>query len=402
MLQLMPARRLQTPEEYLEAVKISTIAFVGSCDPDRKLDAIREEMAKEDGSCEFWGSFTDEGVMTSHLLNNIYHILYDGRIVLCGGVGNVSSYPEYRRQGGIREIFREKFADMRARGFVFSALYPFSHEYYRKFGYEFCYGPMKQCFPIADLKGFDCPYQVRLHKWGECIQPFKDVYQKFILGQNMAIVRSESQWDWIKGDAWKDRVYRYLLADESGAHAYVVFRPEGSGESRKAVIKDMAWDSKKAFFGILGFLYRLSAQYACAEAVFPAAIDMRTILPEPYHVQQNIDTHGMFRVMDVEKALRLMRHPQGKGRYILAVEDDFLPENTGVYVVSYEGGSAVSVERTLDNADLSCNVTTLAQLTLGFAPLSTLRFRPDVTVSGNEDVLNAVFIKKDCYFADYF
>ena len=62
----------------------------------------------------------------------------------------------------------------------------------------------------------------------------------------------------------------------------------------------------------------------------------------------------------------------------------------------------MSVQRALVDADLSCNVTTLAQLTLGYAPLSTLRMRPDVTITGNEEVLNAVFIKKDCYFADYF
>ena len=46
--------------------------------------------------------------------------------------------------------------------------------------------------------------------------------------------------------------------------------------------------------------------------------------------------------------------------------------------------------------------TTLAQLVLGYAPLSTLRLRPDVTVSGNEETLKAVFVKKSCYFADYF
>lgn len=398
----MPARKLQTPEEFVEAVKISTIAFVGSKDIEAARKNIEEEFAQNDGSSEFWGSFTEDGVMTSHMINNIYHILYDGRIVLCGGVGNVSSYPEYRRQGGIREIFREKFADMRARGFVFSALYPFSHEYYRKFGYEYCFGPMRQRFEIKDLANFTCPYSVRMHAWGECIQPFKDVYQKFILGQNMAIVRSDKQWDWIEGDAWKDRIYRYLLSDEKGTHAYVVIRPDGNGDTRKAVIKDMAWDSKEAFYGILGFLYRLSAQYAYAEGIFPANIDMRTLIAEPYHVEQKIDFHGMFRVVDVEKALRLMRHPQSKGRYKIGVKDDFISDNTGIYTVVYENGSAVSVQRTLDDADISCDVTTLAQLTLGFAPLSTLRMRPDVTVSGNEEILNAVFVKKDCYFADYF
>ena len=386
----MPARKLQTLEEYVEAVKISTIAFVGTFDEEKKIDDIKKEMEDSDGSAEFWGSFTEDGVMTSHMINNIYHILYDGRIVLCGGVGNVSSYPEYRRKGGIREIFREKFADMRTRGFVFSALYPFSHEYYRKFGYEYAFGPMKQRFEIKDLASFACPYDVRLHKWGECIQPFKDVYQKFILGQNMAIVRSERQWDWIEGDAWKDRVYRYLLADKTGTHAYVVIKPEGSGEERKAVIRDIAWDSKEAFYGILGFLYRLSAQYKYAEGVFPASIDMRTLIAEPYHVNQEINFHGMFRVVDVKKALRLMRHPQGKGSYTICVNDEFLPDNSGTYAVIYENGSAVSVERTVERADLSCDVTTLAQLVLGFAPLSTLRMRPDVVVDGKEEILNAV------------
>ncbi len=398
----MLARKLLTAEEYLQAIKISTIAFVGAMDEEKAKKEAEEEQANRDGSSEFWGSFTPDGVMTSHMINNIYHVLYDGRIVLCGGVGNVSSLPEYRRQGGIRDIFREKFADMRARGFVFSALYPFSHDYYRKFGYEYCYSPMKQRFEVADLKHFPCPYQVRMHQDGECLQPFKDVYQKFILGQNMAIVRSERQWDWIEGSPYKNKIYRYLLADEKGTHAYVVLRAEGSGEERKAVLKDYAYDSKEAFYGMLGFLYRLSAQYTYIEAVFPYDIDMRILIGEPYRVKQEVNTHGMYRVVNVEKALELMRHPQGKGRYTIAVQDDFIAENTGVYAVTYENGAATSVQRTMGQADLSCNVTTLAQLTMGYAPLSTLAYRPDVVINGNEEILHSVFIKKDCYFADYF
>ena len=39
------------------------------------------------------------GVMTSHMINNIYHILFDGHIVLCGGVGNVSSPPRIQAEG---------------------------------------------------------------------------------------------------------------------------------------------------------------------------------------------------------------------------------------------------------------------------------------------------------------
>lgn len=398
----MEARKLTSAQEILEAVKISTVAFVGSMDPEKAAAQAEKELKESDGSAEFWGAFNDDGVMTSHMINNIYHILFDGHIVLCGGVGNVSSLPEYRRQGGIRSIFTEKFADMRKRGFVFSALYPFSHEYYRKFGYELCYCPMRQTVRTADLAGYDCPYEVRMHKAGECVQPFKDVYQRFILGKNMAIVRSDRQWEWIAGDPYKDKVYRYLLSDETGAHAYVVFKPEGEGDGRKAAIRDLAYDSREALHGLLGFLYRLSAQYPLISGVFPDEVDFRTLVTEPYHVAQTVDFHGMFRVVDVERALTLMRHPQGCGRYVLKIADAFLPENNGTYAVEYENGAAVLVQRTEEVPDLEADVTTLAQLMMGYAGLKTLAMRKDVTIHGNREILSAVFTRKERYFSDYF
>ena len=67
----MQARRLRTPQEYVEAVKISTIAFVGKCDPEKVSANVEEELRKNDGSAEFWGSFGDDGAMTSHMINNI-------------------------------------------------------------------------------------------------------------------------------------------------------------------------------------------------------------------------------------------------------------------------------------------------------------------------------------------
>ena len=241
-----------------------------------------------------------------------------------------------------------------------------------------------------------------MHKEGECIQPFKDVYQRFILGKNMAIVRSERQWDWISGDPYKEKVYRYLLSDETGAHAYIVFKPEGDGDGRKAVVRDLAYDSREALYGLLGFLYRLGAQYAFISGVFPDEIDFRTLVTEPYHVAQEVIFHGMFRVVDVERALALMHHPQGCGRYVLKTADAFLPENDGTYAVEYENGAAVLVQRTEEAPDLEVDVTTLAQLMMGYADLKTLAMRKDVTIHGNRETLSAVFTRKERYFSDYF
>ena len=399
----MEVRKLSTLAERLDAMKISSIAFVGTLDLAKAEQELQEEMKKDDGGVDYYGTFDEDGRMTSHMINNVFHILYDGRIVQMGGIGNVSSLPEFRRKGGIRDIFRVVFEDMRARGFVFSALYPFSHPYYRMFGYEFCHAPLKQRALIADLKKFPCPYSVRMHEQGECIQPFKDVYQRFILGKNMGIIRSDSQWDIIKGEIFKDRTYRYLFSDDTGVHGYICFRSEGMGEERAATIRDIAYDSPEALHGILGFMYRLSAQYKYLEGHFPPDVDLRTLIDEPYGVTQTVDTRGMYRVMDVSKALLLMRHPRQAGSYTIEVKDDFIPENTGVYAVKFADCAAISVDKTdAGDADITVSVQTLAQMVLGFHDLSSLLYRPDVVRRGNAETLSAVFIRKDCYFNDYF
>ena len=110
----------------------------------------------------------------------------------------------------------------------------------------------------------------------------------------------------------------------------------------------------------------------------------------------------MFRVVDVERALALMRHPQGCGRYVLKTADAFLPENDGTYAVEYENGAAVLVQHTEEAPDLEVDVTTLAQLMMGYADLKTLAMRKDVTIHGNRETLSAVFTRKERYFSDYF
>ena len=71
----MEARKLTTAQEALEAAKISTIAFVGSMDPEKAAAQAEKELRETEGSEEFWGAFDENGVMTSHMINNIYHIL---------------------------------------------------------------------------------------------------------------------------------------------------------------------------------------------------------------------------------------------------------------------------------------------------------------------------------------
>ena len=50
----MEARKLTTAQEALEAAKISTIAFVGSMDPEKAAAQAEKELRETEGSEELW------------------------------------------------------------------------------------------------------------------------------------------------------------------------------------------------------------------------------------------------------------------------------------------------------------------------------------------------------------
>ena len=397
----MLARKLVTVDEYLAAEKISTIAFVGQ-NPIEELKKEAEKNATTPhDALDFWGAFNEAGEMTSHMMSHAHHVLFDGHIVLSAGIGNVSTLPEYRAQGGIRCIFKELFAQCLKKGYVFSMLYPFSNEFYRKFGFETAHRPVWQYVEMADLRKFDCPYTVKAYDWEKGIEELKAVYHKFILGHNMAIVRSENQWECVKPDPVQEKKYLYVLYEGETPKGYVAFRPEKVGDTRYAVVKHMAWDGKDAFFGLLGFLGRLSAQsQAGAKLYLPSEVDLGAVFPEKYREKHEDLTPVMVRVLDVKRALTLMRHPAGQGSYCIEVKDAFLPENEGRYKVTFANGAAVSVEKTEDAPDLACDVTTLAMLVMGTDTPDTVKYRRDVQIFGNEELLRKVFIQKPVYHAD--
>ena len=126
----MEVRQL-TARERFEANLISTVAFhMRMEDPEKN----REDSLKE--TVEDWGAFAGDGSMMARIINNRYESWLDGQLVINGGIGAVSTLPEYRNSGAVREIFAKLLPDAYRNGEVISTLYPFNHAFYRKFGYE--------------------------------------------------------------------------------------------------------------------------------------------------------------------------------------------------------------------------------------------------------------------------
>ena len=98
-----------------------------------------------------WGALSEDGTLAAGLACYDFHAFLQGEAVSNGGIGGVVTHPAYRRQGAIREIFTELLRETRSNGEILSSLYPFSHAFYRKFGYELCDGRVRHTLPLAQL-----------------------------------------------------------------------------------------------------------------------------------------------------------------------------------------------------------------------------------------------------------
>ena len=386
----MIIRRLRK-EDLIDAARIRSISFHGRLNEE---EAIRSfEKTTDEQLREHWGCFADDGDMMACIMNNDFLVRFDGHIVKMGGIGGVATLPEYRYGGAVKETLRAILKDARENGEVFSALYPFSHEFYRKAGYEMFSPIMEYQFPPAAVKEYKHTGWTKRIKKGGDNSDMKRIYAQFAEKYNLMLERPENRYR--IGDPFGAEDFTMLLGDEGGARVYLYYQTDRDG-GNVLNIRDIAFTDEEGFRMCLGYLGRMSADYAKIRLAVPADIPLMQMLPESYNAAPRFKEQPMARLTNVQKALELMKKP-ADADFTVQVTDDFLPENSGTYRVTAGG-----VVRTEGAADLKVSQQALTLLVLGALSLEEAAYRCDVQIIGKRDMLSRAFPRKPLYIADYF
>ncbi len=391
----MEIRKLKA-EERFEANLISTVAFhMRMEDPEKS----RAESLQE--TVEDWGAFAGDGRIMARIINNQYQTWLDGHLIKNGGIGAVSTLPEYRNTGAIREIFGQLIPEAFRQGEVISTLYPFNHAFYRKFGYETVRWRNDYEFEPEVLRGYRFSGTAELWKTGYPVSEYTALYNRFAEGFNLAVQRDDKCMleKHLKGEYYKDRKFCYLLREGGRPVAYLIFQDIRNNPAAILSVEDLAWDGRAGLQAILGFLARFTADYGTIRLFLPACIDLFSIIQTPmaYHITQTAAQNYMIRVMNVPRVLAILRKPED-ARFVIRVEGDALiPENNGVWEVA--DGQVTPAEAA---PDLTVSIQALGQLAAGSVSLAEACYRPDVHVHGNGAVLERVFIRKPILIEEHF
>lgn len=363
----------------------------------RAPDAAEADEQAQDRRGREWGCFAPGGELMACAVNHAFTAFLEGKPVPMGGVGGVATLPEYRRGGAVRAIFGPLLQEAREQRETLSALYPFSHAFYRKFGYELADTRSVYAFPSEALRAFAHDGWARPLTAQEGAEEALALYNRFASRYNGALRRDLRQMRrQLPPARWQGDCAAYALGNERKWLAYISYQDRpAEGWGRVLVSRDIAWDGPEGLRAVLGFLHTLEPEYRRMELTLPEDVPLAALAEEPSTFDRTAHHSFMLRLTHVGRALACLPPPPRP--YTVAVEDAFLPQNSGVYRVCAEG-----VTRVREKPDLETSVHALTQLVVGYCDMHMAAMRLDVRVCGNEAALSAAFPRRPLFIQDYF
>jgi len=397
--------RLLKPEEKVQYTSINSIVFH---DIDRA--DIREQLKNpqehkyENNDAARWGFFDDKDKLQSALTVIPFTIRMNGHEVKMGGIGAVVTRPEFRGEGCIRKIYEKAYPAMVEEGQVFSLLYPFSYQYYRKFGYEMCLPYNKISAPVSSLSKFPYPKNITAHEPGDDIAPYVQIYEAFTKDRNLAVVRSEKKWkQLLKRDPYQSLEFTYLFRNDDGEPvAYILYGSDPSDDGSGLEIKECCWVCPSALQMVFGFIGKLSAEFSNVNWNAPCDVNIHALVPDSYDANWKVNAVGMNRLVDVAPGLATLRAPKGSGRVVVDVVDDYWANNSGSYAIEWDGGELRAAKCSSSSADMAVSVQTLAQLVTGYLTPEEAAYKTCTTIHGAYAELAEIFPKRKLFITERF
>ncbi len=382
--------RKLTLDDYEQFSEVSASAYVYNA----------EETTFEEHVDNFGAFINDGKTLISQMECGFKHNFYCGEKIGCAAVGGVASKPEYRRMGGVRATFNTVFQHALNEGAIVSILYPFSIEYYRKFGYETilkCVHAECSFKTFENIERFnDVTLVTEEHK-----DIIKNIYTDIAKNNNMMFARDN--WENFCFTPYKSCLYTYFV-NRDDAKGYVTFTLNRS--ARTVNVSELLFNNKTALLNLLGFVKVYDGNYDTVHFdKLPVASPVFEVIKDENRLVKRIYTYeGAARILDVEKILETTAYPNEKGCFSIKITDNQIEKNNGIFTVNYEDGKCTVKKGISTGYDIAMDIPAASRIILGREGLTLdeISYIANVEIKTNcTDFLKA-FSKKTTLFYDVF
>ncbi len=386
-------------EDMLPYRRLMSICYTYALEnPDKPVEADEKALRQR------YGIFGEDGTLLSAMTQIPLTCWFEGQRIPLLGIGGVVTDPTSRCGGGVRQLFEEGLPRLYHEGSVFSALYPFSHVFYRKFGYEYAVRRRMVQFIPRDLrKGLHPAASIRRILPEDDDTALRVLYRTWAAGYNLSCDMEDCFREGRAGQPWALK-HTYLLSDDSGTPiSFWTGKVDKSSGEALLQLERFAWSGKDGMEAMFAMLRGMN-ELRRVKLIAPPDLPMAYLIEDPYNYQESTECGGMVRVMNVPKALSLLPAPTVPGACVLRVTDEQIAENNGCFRVASDG-KRLSVEPVEDaQSDLSCPIGGLSILVTGAQSLhEALLVGLVQQVPGpGADWAKLLFTRRDLYLNRYF
>jgi len=397
--------------EYKETSKVYHIAFGFKMDDSSSNEELIRQFEENPQSrfslyyLEKWAAFNDDNKMIGFVSALPYNVYFDGHIVLMSGIGGVSTLPEYRRHGVMKEIMTTLLKDEYHNNYVFSYLYPFSNTFYNQFGYNPCCEQVRWTISMKAIKPFDVNYQAYMHEKGSHTEDIKRVYKEFMKDYNLSVIREDIDYLFYqKSNPAVDQHYTYVFKNASNeAIAVVTLRKVQKNNKNVLLCNHFYFTCFEGLKAIFNHILTYRNYYDCFEFVLPIDIQIANMIQEwaLYPSTRNIEFKGMARVINAKKALELAKY-DGSGTIVIKINDDIIFENNKTFTITFKNNKCESIFEANDHPDIEMGIDDFSSLIVGNYDYQDYSHFDNIKIYNNHENIKKVFYFKKNFIYDAF
>jgi predicted acetyltransferase len=305
-----------------------------------------------------------------------YEIQLGARVTVpMGGVAAVACLPASRGKGYAGECIRYSLERMRDAGQVVSVLFPFSFEYYDRFGWAWVGIERNYEVPTRILQAAAETEDVRAAT--DADRPaIAQSYSEFASRYRGAVVREEKLWNSVLNSSETQFRFTYLYAPDDRVEGYLTYI---GGKRDETKLREMISLTPRARRALLGLLRRHEMQISKFTWNAPSD-DLLWSTLFHWDLKTNIAPVAQARIVDLRAALAAWKPDDAvSGSVVAAVTDANAPWNQGTWRIEFEAGR-VNVAVSDANPQVSLDIRALSQAYFGTPTMAQIRAAEQIEV----------------------
>ncbi|MCE7741107.1 MAG: GNAT family N-acetyltransferase [Candidatus Heimdallarchaeota archaeon] len=362
-------QELKNTEDLEKAANLAALCFH---DPIKEMKEFYSQIQE----LEMIGIY-EKSILTAAAGSYKFRIFIRDQILDCAGVANVMTDPAYRRKGYVKELMIKILEDSKNQGYPIAALWPFDHDFYRKFGFESGEKTITFKFKPGQIKS---DFKIEDNITIEDVTEKNDFLPLIQVAEN-----AQNKYTRVYGDvaAWQMRgklqgFKTYLIERDGKPIAYISLKFKKVKEWEFNMnIMDLAYVDIEAKHTLFAFLKNFEADITNIFINLPYQEEVESYLTSVNDEHKFNQWPAMMRILDIQQCFEQLHYPKHlESKIYFKVEDKIISENSGIWELDIQEGkckASVIEDGTVEmDKVLEITINQLTQILIGYSSIAKL------------------------------